>query len=183
MPRGALDASPSPTSIDWTPGGEVRLDLHRLGLSAQGLRQVGRAGLPVGQALRREVRPGARSSSGTGKSGTSPTSATGAARPRSIASSTTTPSTASGGPCRRRGSAGRTSRAASGGDVTFRDFLEHCVRGTNYATGKTGTPLDFISFHAKGAPSVRRRPRADGDRQPAPRRSTTASRSSRRFPS
>jgi len=32
------------------------------------------------------------------------------------------------------------------------DFLEHCLRGTNYATGKTGTPLDFISFHAKGAP-------------------------------
>ncbi len=33
-----------------------------------------------------------------------------------------------------------------------RDFLEHCLRGTNYATGKIGTPLDFVSFHAKGAP-------------------------------
>jgi xylan 1,4-beta-xylosidase len=33
-------------------------------------------------------------------------------------------------------------------------FLEHCLRGTNYATGKTGTPLDFLSFHAKGAPKV-----------------------------
>lgn len=32
----------------------------------------------------------------------------------------------------------------------LRDFLEHCVSGTNYATGKTGAPLDFISFHAKG---------------------------------
>lgn len=32
------------------------------------------------------------------------------------------------------------------------DFLEHCSQGTNYATGKKGTPLDFISFHAKGAP-------------------------------
>jgi hypothetical protein len=31
-------------------------------------------------------------------------------------------------------------------------FLEHCLRGTNYATGKTGTPIDFLSFHAKGAP-------------------------------
>jgi xylan 1,4-beta-xylosidase len=37
----------------------------------------------------------------------------------------------------------------------LRNFIEHCVRGTNYATGKTGTPLDFVTFHAKGAPSVR----------------------------
>jgi xylan 1,4-beta-xylosidase len=41
--------------------------------------------------------------------------------------------------------------AGSGGKF-MRDFLEHCLRGTNYATGKVGTPLDFISFHAKGAP-------------------------------
>jgi xylan 1,4-beta-xylosidase len=34
------------------------------------------------------------------------------------------------------------------------DFLEHCLRGTNYATGKTGSPLDFIAFHAKGSPRV-----------------------------
>lgn len=32
----------------------------------------------------------------------------------------------------------------------LRDFLNHCVNGKNYATGKTGSPLDFISFHAKG---------------------------------
>src|SRR5262249_24049217 len=31
-------------------------------------------------------------------------------------------------------------------------FLEHCLRGTNHATGQKGTPLDFVSFHAKGAP-------------------------------
>ncbi len=30
------------------------------------------------------------------------------------------------------------------------DFLEHCANGQNYATGKKGVPLDFISFHAKG---------------------------------
>jgi xylan 1,4-beta-xylosidase len=36
----------------------------------------------------------------------------------------------------------------------LRAFLEHCVRGTNYATGKTGSPLDYITFHAKGAPRV-----------------------------
>jgi xylan 1,4-beta-xylosidase len=41
--------------------------------------------------------------------------------------------------------------AGSGGQF-MRDFLEHCLRGTNLATGKTGTPLDFIAFHAKGSP-------------------------------
>jgi xylan 1,4-beta-xylosidase len=34
----------------------------------------------------------------------------------------------------------------------MRKFLDHCLHGTNFATGKIGTPLDFISFHAKGAP-------------------------------
>lgn len=41
--------------------------------------------------------------------------------------------------------------AGSGGQF-MRDFIEHNLRGTNYATGKTGTPLDFVSFHAKGSP-------------------------------
>ena len=36
----------------------------------------------------------------------------------------------------------------------LRNFLEHCLRGTNYATGKTGSPLDLVTFHAKGAPQV-----------------------------
>ncbi len=36
----------------------------------------------------------------------------------------------------------------------LRDFIEHCLSGTNYATGKTGSPLDFVAFHAKGAPRV-----------------------------
>jgi xylan 1,4-beta-xylosidase len=36
----------------------------------------------------------------------------------------------------------------------LRNFLEHCLRGTNYATGATGAPLDYVSFHAKGAPRV-----------------------------
>jgi xylan 1,4-beta-xylosidase len=34
----------------------------------------------------------------------------------------------------------------------LRQFLEHCAHGTNAATGKTGAPLDFISFHPKGSP-------------------------------
>jgi xylan 1,4-beta-xylosidase len=36
----------------------------------------------------------------------------------------------------------------------LRDFLEHVLRGKNYATGKTGSPLDYIGFHAKGRPQV-----------------------------
>ena len=42
----------------------------------------------------------------------------------------------------------------------LRDFLEHCLRGTNAATGKVGTPLDYVGFHAKGAPRVMKE--ADG---------------------
>ena len=42
--------------------------------------------------------------------------------------------------------------AGSGG--TFMDgFLAHVARGTNYATGRAGTPTDFLAFHAKGQPS------------------------------
>ncbi len=37
----------------------------------------------------------------------------------------------------------------------LRQFLRHCLSGTNLATGKTGAPLDFITFHAKGAPEVK----------------------------
>ena len=42
--------------------------------------------------------------------------------------------------------------AGSGGQF-MRDFLAHCAGGRNYATGATGTPTDFLSFHAKGQPS------------------------------
>jgi xylan 1,4-beta-xylosidase len=35
----------------------------------------------------------------------------------------------------------------------LRQFLQHCDSGRNYATGKTGAPLDFISFHPKGSPT------------------------------
>ncbi len=36
----------------------------------------------------------------------------------------------------------------------LKDFLDHCDNGKNYKTGKTGAPLDFISYHAKGNPKV-----------------------------
>ena len=37
----------------------------------------------------------------------------------------------------------------------LRQFLRHCASGANFATGKTGSPLDFISFHAKGSPELK----------------------------
>jgi xylan 1,4-beta-xylosidase len=37
----------------------------------------------------------------------------------------------------------------------LRAFLEHCARGKNYANGKIGSRLDFVSFHPKGAPTWR----------------------------
>ncbi|KQV79343.1 beta-xylosidase [Massilia sp. Root351] len=34
------------------------------------------------------------------------------------------------------------------------DFLQHALYGKNFKTGKTGSPLDFVAFHAKGSPKV-----------------------------
>jgi xylan 1,4-beta-xylosidase len=45
------------------------------------------------------------------------------------------------------------SDTAGDGGRFMQDFLEHCLRGTNHATGGIGTPLDFVSFHAKGQPT------------------------------
>lgn len=42
--------------------------------------------------------------------------------------------------------------SAGSGGQWMRDFLEHQLRGRNFATGQTGTPIDFVSFHAKGRP-------------------------------
>jgi len=40
------------------------------------------------------------------------------------------------------------------GTVFLRTFIQHCLRDTNSVTGKTGAPLDFVAFHAKGSPRV-----------------------------
>jgi xylan 1,4-beta-xylosidase len=37
-------------------------------------------------------------------------------------------------------------------EAFLRQFLEHCAHGKNAATGGTGAPLDYISFHPKGSP-------------------------------
>lgn len=43
----------------------------------------------------------------------------------------------------------------TGGGMKFLDgFLKHCLDSTNYATGKKGSPLEAVLFHAKGAPKV-----------------------------
>ncbi len=39
-----------------------------------------------------------------------------------------------------------------GSTAFLEDFLEHCAHGVNADSGKVGAPLDFISFHPKGAP-------------------------------
>jgi xylan 1,4-beta-xylosidase len=36
----------------------------------------------------------------------------------------------------------------------LKQFMEHCLRGKNSATGGIGAPLDFISFHPKGSPTI-----------------------------
>ncbi|MGC3945717.1 MAG: beta-xylosidase [Chryseolinea sp.] len=34
------------------------------------------------------------------------------------------------------------------------NFIKHCISGSNYATGKTGSPLEALLFHAKGSPKL-----------------------------
>jgi xylan 1,4-beta-xylosidase len=55
-------------------------------------------------------------------------------------------------PAARVGGADSTGPANNNAAAFLRNFLDHVVHGRNYATGKTGAPLDFISFHAKGSP-------------------------------
>ncbi|UFH52086.1 GH39 family glycosyl hydrolase [Spirosoma sp. KNUC1025] len=47
-----------------------------------------------------------------------------------------------------------TGPGSEGSQKFFKAFMDHVVKGTNYVTGNVGTPIDFITFHAKGAPKV-----------------------------
>lgn len=47
-----------------------------------------------------------------------------------------------------------TGPSGSGAAQFLKAFLKHCSSDTNAATGGIGAPLDFIAFHAKGAPRV-----------------------------
>ena len=42
--------------------------------------------------------------------------------------------------------------AGGPGGNFLKEFLQHCAHGTNYVSGRIGSPLDFVSFHAKGTP-------------------------------
>ncbi len=43
----------------------------------------------------------------------------------------------------------------TGGGTRYLDaFIKHCLNDTNYVTGKIGSPLDAVLFHAKGSPKV-----------------------------
>jgi xylan 1,4-beta-xylosidase len=43
----------------------------------------------------------------------------------------------------------------TGGGSKYLDaFIKHCLSDTNYVTGKIGSPLDAVLFHAKGSPRV-----------------------------
>ena len=57
-------------------------------------------------------------------------------------------------PTAKMGGPHSTSPSAGSGPMFLRAFLKHCTSDTNYVTGKIGAPLDFIGFHAKGAPRV-----------------------------
>ena len=57
-------------------------------------------------------------------------------------------------PQARVGGPATTGPSAPKAAAYLRQFLDHCARGKNYVTGRTGTPLDFISFHAKGSPKL-----------------------------
>jgi xylan 1,4-beta-xylosidase len=43
---------------------------------------------------------------------------------------------------------------AGAGGAFMDGFLAHIIGGTNFATGRIGTPTDFLSFHAKGQPNL-----------------------------
>src|SRR5262249_16702832 len=47
-----------------------------------------------------------------------------------------------------------TGPAGKSSESFLKTFLKHITTDTNYVTGKIGSPLDFISFHAKGSPKI-----------------------------
>lgn len=57
-------------------------------------------------------------------------------------------------PSARVGGPATTGPSGAKAGAFLRQFLEHCDHGGNSATGGTGAPLDFITYHAKGRPSV-----------------------------
>lgn len=57
-------------------------------------------------------------------------------------------------PTARIGGPHATGPAAGKAADFLRGFLEHALHGKNLATGQTGSPLDYVGFHAKGNPRM-----------------------------
>ena len=57
-------------------------------------------------------------------------------------------------PTARVGGPETTNPSSRNAAAFLRTFLDHVTKGTNYVTGRTGSHIDFISFHAKGAPRI-----------------------------
>ena len=86
-----------------------------------------------------------------GKSGMRRMAFTGRRPRKSSSNYTITPWTACAAPCQQRGSAARTARGPAAHGCASSSIIV-CM-GPITRTGRLGTPLDFVSFHAKGSPS------------------------------
>jgi xylan 1,4-beta-xylosidase len=85
-------------------------------------------------------------------------------------------------PDARVGAPHTTDPAWKQGDVFLERFLEHCRSGTNAVTGQTGSPLDFIAYHAKGLTRLDDQKRVEMDLRNHLRTIDTYSRVIARFP-
>lgn len=45
--------------------------------------------------------------------------------------------------------------SSAGAQQWLNNFIKHCLYDTNYATGKIGSPIEAILFHAKGNPRIK----------------------------
>ncbi|MGY3055457.1 xylan 1,4-beta-xylosidase [Pedobacter sp. UYEF25] len=57
-------------------------------------------------------------------------------------------------PTAKIGGANIAGTSSSGAQKWLNEFIKHCTVGTNYATGKIGSPMEALLFHAKGSPRV-----------------------------
>jgi xylan 1,4-beta-xylosidase len=57
-------------------------------------------------------------------------------------------------PTARIGGPHVTGPSGNGAAQFLKTFLNHCISDTNAVSGTIGAPLDFIAFHAKGAPKI-----------------------------
>lgn len=58
-------------------------------------------------------------------------------------------------PTARIGGLNIAATSSSGATKWMEDFIKHCLYETNFATGKKGSPLEAILFHAKGNPTLK----------------------------